>query len=187
MEIPRPRVESKPELLPIPPLRQRQIRKPLHPAGDWTWASTDESWIINPLCHSENSTARLIIIPYLSWDTLYFLHMLSNTGSKGLRIPLPTPYLMAIKSTSLRGRHKHRKFVLKALQVILTWNQIWEPITVCTCGRSRGEEGGRIWVNIIQPWNNQQDSKYWLILALGNLGGQCWNSLYLFQYMKPPL
>lgn len=57
MEIPRPGIKSTLELWPIPQLQQHQILnvQPLARVWVWTGASTETSWITNPLHHSGNS------------------------------------------------------------------------------------------------------------------------------------
>ena len=49
MEVPWPGIKSKPQL------QQHWILNPLCWAGDWTGASKETSWIINPLYRSRNS------------------------------------------------------------------------------------------------------------------------------------
>ena len=58
LEFPGPGIESELELRPAPQLQQCRILNPLHWAGDQTLISMETKQIINPLCHSRNSSAR---------------------------------------------------------------------------------------------------------------------------------
>ena len=65
MEVPRPGIESEPELRLVLQLQQHQILNPLRLARDQSGASTETSQIINILGHIGNSLIFIFIVGFL--------------------------------------------------------------------------------------------------------------------------